>query len=68
MKKRPPERGEARDERDEGGLMYVRCAYCGRWMDAKPGHLNMISHGLCSPCFEREMARIDEMAEENTGT
>ena len=40
-------------------LMYIKCAYCGAWMDVKPGHLNAISHGLCESCYAAEMRKLD---------
>ncbi len=51
-------------DEDSGELMYVRCALCGEWMDVKPGKLNWVSHGLCPPCHEKEMARIGLFLEE----
>lgn len=39
-------------------LMPVRCAYCGNWMDVKPGKINAISHGACPECYERELRRL----------
>jgi hypothetical protein len=29
-------------------------------MDVKPGRMNIISHGLCPECFEKEMRRVEE--------
>ena len=45
-------------------LMYIKCAYCGSWMDVKPGHLNVISHGLCENCYAAEMRKLDKPASE----
>jgi len=39
-------------------LMCVKCSYCDRWMDAKPGRMNTVSHGVCEACFEKEMRRL----------
>ena len=47
---------------DLEGLMYVRCASCGKWMDVKPGAATGVSHSLCEECFAREMKRIDNDA------
>ena len=44
--------------------MYIKCAYCGSWMDVKPGHLNVISHGLCENCYAAEMRKLDKPASE----
>lgn len=49
---------------DHGELMYVKCAYCGAWMDVKPGHLNLISHGLCEVCYASEMKKLDKLPEQ----
>jgi hypothetical protein len=46
-------------EHESAELMYVRCAACGQWLDVKPGHMNMVSHGLCESCFKKEMAALD---------
>ena len=48
---------------ENGELMYVKCAYCGAWMDVKPGHLNIISHGLCESCYATEMKKLDKPVE-----
>lgn len=47
------------EPRDNAELMYIKCAYCGAWMDVKPGHLNTISHGLCETCYAAEMRKLD---------
>ena len=47
----------------EAGLMYVKCAYCGDWMDSKEGPINAISHGCCDPCFEEQKKELDGMNE-----
>ncbi len=49
---------------DLGELMYVKCAYCGKWLDVKPGHLNEVSHSLCKDCLEKQMRELDQMEEE----
>lgn len=41
------------------GLMYVRCAACGEWMDVKPGSATAITHSLCTECFQTEMRRAE---------
>ena len=38
-------------------LMYVKCAYCGNWMDVKPGRMNRISHSICPACFDKAMPK-----------
>ena len=38
--------------------MYVRCSVCGKWMDVKPGQMNMISHSFCPACYEEEMRKL----------
>ncbi len=47
------------DSSDSAGLMYVRCAACGEWMDSKPGDVTQVSHGLCIPCYERQIELLD---------
>ncbi len=47
-----------KEQEDSGALMYVKCAYCGKWMDVKPGRLHWVSHGLCEECLAKEMAKI----------
>jgi len=37
----------------EGELMYVRCAWCGRWTDVKPGPVNGVTHGMCAACARK---------------
>jgi len=49
---------------DSGELMYVKCAYCGKWMDVKPGRLNWVSHGLCEDCLAKELEKIKAMQKE----
>jgi hypothetical protein len=44
----------------EGELMYVRCAWCGRWTDAVPGPVNGVSHGICAACAHRMEAAPGE--------
>lgn len=41
-----------------GELMYVKCAYCGKWMDVKPGQINWVSHGLCEECLQKEIEKV----------
>ena len=41
--------------------MYVKCAGCGKWMDVKPGHLNLVSHSLCNDCLEKEMEKAKSL-------
>ncbi len=45
------------DSHDNAELMYVKCAYCGKWLDVKPGKMNRISHAICPECFDREMQK-----------
>jgi hypothetical protein len=40
-------------------LMYVKCAYCGKWLDVKPGKMNLISHTICPDCFKKEILKQD---------
>jgi hypothetical protein len=53
-------------------LMVVRCSICGEWLDAKPGKVGRISHGLCPACHAMEMKRfelyLDEQREKGTPT
>jgi len=52
---------EEKGQKDNSGeLMYVKCAYCGKWMDVKPGHMNWVSHGLCDECLKKELGKIRE--------
>lgn len=39
------------DKEDSGELMYVKCSYCGVWLDVQPGRMNQISHSICPACF-----------------
>lgn len=47
------------DKYESSELMYVKCAYCGKWMDVKPGGLNRISHSICPECFDKETAKAE---------
>lgn len=47
-----------RDSDPSPELMVVQCANCGKWMDVKPGQINVISHGLCKDCYEQEMRKL----------
>lgn len=47
--------GKQKEATESGALMYVKCAYCGKWMDVKPGHLHWVSHGLCEDCLQKEL-------------
>jgi len=51
----------APETRGPGELMYIRCAWCGRWIDVKPGPMNQITHGMCEECQRHEMpeTRLD---------
>jgi len=47
----------------KGGVMarYIKiCAWCGKEISREeiPGEEDIISHGMCKECYEREMARI----------
>jgi hypothetical protein len=57
-----------REHEDSGALMYVKCAYCGKWMDVKPGQLHWVSHGLCDRCLAREMGKLGPLPENEPGT
>lgn len=41
--------------------MYVKCAYCGKWMDVKPGNMSWVSHSLCEDCLAKEMKKLEEL-------
>lgn len=41
-----------------GEYMYVRCAWCGTWMDIKPGKMNEITHSICDSCFKENMKSV----------
>ena len=41
------------DRQESNELMYIRCAYCGEWIDVKPGKMNEITHTICPACQER---------------
>jgi hypothetical protein len=45
------------DSHDNAELMYVKCSYCGQWLDVKPGKMNQISHAICPDCFKKEMRK-----------
>ncbi|MFH0953147.1 MAG: hypothetical protein V1873_02330 [Verrucomicrobiota bacterium] len=51
----------AKETAESGELMYVKCAYCGKWMDVKPGHLHWVSHGLCEDCLKKELEKARAM-------
>jgi hypothetical protein len=57
------EEDEKVDESAE--LMYVKCAYCGKWMDVKPGQMNWVSHGLCDDCLKKELEKIHSQPPNN---
>ena len=42
-------------------LMYVKCAYCGKWMDVKPGNMTWVSHSLCEECLAKEMKKLETL-------
>ena len=52
---------EKKDSSESGELMYVKCAYCGKWMDVKPGNMTWVSHSLCEECLAKEMKKLDEL-------
>ncbi len=52
---------EKKTHDESAELMYVKCAYCGKWMDVKPGRINWVSHGLCDDCLAEEMKKIAAM-------
>lgn len=52
---------EKKPTEESAELMYVKCAYCGKWMDVKPGQMNWVSHGLCEDCLAKEMEKIRSM-------
>jgi len=43
---------------DSGELMYVKCSYCGEWLDVKPGGMNLISHSICPKCFHELTGKL----------
>lgn len=52
---------EPKKQDDTGELMYVKCAYCGKWMDVKPGNIAWVSHSLCEDCLAKELEKIKGM-------
>ncbi len=50
---------------DSGELMYVKCAYCGKWLDVKPGQMNWVSHGLCDDCLKQELEKFKNPVSES---
>lgn len=52
---------EPKRQDDTGELMYVKCAYCGKWMDVKPGNISWVSHSLCEDCLAKEMEKVKAM-------
>lgn len=52
--------GEEASQQKSAELMYVRCANCGAWLGVKPGRINSISHGLCPPCYAKEIKKLDD--------
>jgi hypothetical protein len=37
------------------GLMYIRCAWCNRWVDVKEGNLGSVTHTICKECSEEQV-------------
>jgi len=50
---------EIKQNEESGELMYVKCAYCGKWMDVKPGNMTWVSHSLCQNCLAKEMKKLE---------
>ena len=41
--------------------MTVVCCYCQRDMGEKDGPADLVSHGICKPCFEAVSATVIEI-------
>lgn len=41
------------------GLMYIRCAWCCKWMDVKSGLLWEITHSICPECLKKETEQFN---------
>jgi hypothetical protein len=54
------------DHESMGELMYVKCAYCGKWIDVKPGQMNWVSHGMCEDCLRKEIEKVGGGASSKT--
>ena len=46
----------------------LKCAWCGKYYDKgtkkyveKPAHGVLMSHGLCKPCLDAEMKKLEVM-------
>jgi len=37
------------------GLMYIRCAWCNRWVDVKEGNLGSVTHTIGKECSEEQV-------------
>lgn len=49
---------------NDHSLMPSQCSYCGCWLEARPGPLNSISHGMCPSCFQKMAAPpVDDTAD-----
>jgi len=48
-------------EDDLAELMYIKCADCGRWVDVKPGKMNLITHTLCKECLDKQLRELEQM-------
>lgn len=58
---------DERKQREESAeLMYVKCAYCGKWMDVKPGNMTWVSHSLCEDCLAKEMKKLEALKKPGT--
>jgi hypothetical protein len=52
---------EKENHEESAELMYVKCAYCGKWMDVKPGNMTWVSHSLCEECLAKEMKKLEAL-------
>jgi len=43
---------EGKEKEEKIPCMYVRCAWCGKWLDVKEHHEGAISHGICDECLK----------------
>jgi ssDNA-binding Zn-finger/Zn-ribbon topoisomerase 1 len=52
---------KTKQHEESAELMYVKCAYCGKWMDVKPGNMTWVSHSLCEECLAKEMKKLEAL-------
>ena len=52
---------ETTNHEESAELMYVKCAYCGKWMDVKPDNMTWVSHSFCEEYLAKEMKKLEAL-------